>query len=210
VALKWLQGRLPPKWFLLIFAVFALLSSANYLLPSKTLMELELFIGAAAFLAFAIGIVVILISLALLYSKTARRNTAGRTFWAGASLLTLPLTLFLAYSLFSGYLPAGSGLSKFDAQIWSAKTSANYVANDFTPRQKMLKDVVENIIPGKSRDEIERLLGQSLETGYFTASERDLIYILGPERSFISIDSEWLLIWLDNEGQFERYAIYTD
>ena len=75
----------------------------------------------------------------------------------------------------------------------------------------MLKDVVENILPGKNKAEIEKLLGQSLKTNYFRSVDKDLIYYLGPQRdSFLNIDSEWLLIWLDEKGVFERYKIAND
>jgi hypothetical protein len=75
----------------------------------------------------------------------------------------------------------------------------------------MLRDVITRTLPGKARSEIEELLGPSLVTGYFTASNRDLIYFLGPEREgYFRIDSEWLLIWLDTQGHFHHYEIATD
>lgn len=46
---------------------------------------------------------------------------------------------------------------------------------------------------------------------YFQSTGRDLIYITGPERdSLFGIDSEWLLIWLDENGIYKRHAIVTD
>ena len=75
----------------------------------------------------------------------------------------------------------------------------------------MLRDIVSRILPGKTRGEIEELLGASLETPYFRATKRDLIYFLGPERdTWFSIDSEWLLIWLDGQGRFHHYQVATD
>jgi len=60
----------------------------------------------------------------------------------------------------------------------------------------MLVDVVKNILPGRTRAEIEEILGPSLETSYFKSTGRDLIYGLGPQRdSYFSIDSEWLLTY---------------
>jgi hypothetical protein len=79
-----------------------------------------------------------------------------------------------------------------------------------TARQQMVGEVVQRLLPGKTRGELERLLGPSLDTPYFKTTGRDLIYVLGPERSFISIDSEWLLIWLDQAGRFRRAEIVTD
>ncbi len=96
----------------------------------------------------------------------------------------------------------------FDSADWQAASSSR----DDTPtvRQRMVGDVVQRLLPGKSRGEIERLLGPSPDTKYFKETGRDLIYVLGPERSFISIDDEWLLIWLDQAGRFRQAEIVTD
>lgn len=92
-----------------------------------------------------------------------------------------------------------------------AAHAADYVEDDITPRQKMLADVVRNVLPGRARAELDQALGPSLETFYFSSTGRDLIYPLGPERdSWFGIDSERLLIWLDESGRFRRYAIVND
>ena len=111
-----------------------------------------------------------------------------------------------------GRLPSGSNLQRFDRATWQDSHSADYVPKDITPRQKMLGDVVANVLPGRSRPELERLLGPSLDTPYFKSTGRDLIYVLGPQRDnyFAPIDFEWLLIWLDENGRFARYAIAVD
>ena len=75
----------------------------------------------------------------------------------------------------------------------------------------MLGSVVDRLEPRQDRVKIEALLGPSLDTPYFENTGRDLIYILGPERdSFFGIDSEWLLIWLDDSGHFARYGVNID
>ena len=75
----------------------------------------------------------------------------------------------------------------------------------------MLADVVKNVLPGQARDQIEQALGPSLETAYFSSIGRDLIYYLGSERDvYLGLDSEWLLIWLDDSGHFKRYKIAND
>jgi hypothetical protein len=108
-------------------------------------------------------------------------------------------------------LPTGSHLQSFDRAVWHEPQSAAYVDGDITPRQKMLADVVKSILPGRTQAELEDILGPSLDTAYFKSTGRDLIYILGPQRdSYFTIDSEWLLIWLDKGGRFERYAITND
>ncbi len=98
---------------------------------------------------------------------------------------------------------------EFSSEIWRTPDSARHVSYDLTPRQRMLDDLVENVLPGSTKSEIETLLGASTNTGYFSKSERDLIYVLGMERG-LGVDSEWLLIWFDDLGNFERYEIATD
>jgi len=113
-------------------------------------------------------------------------------------------------NLLPATLPSGSYERPFDRGTWADPASANYVEGDITPRQKMLADVVSKL-PGKNRSTLEAMLGSSLETGYFKDSGRDLIYVTGPQRdSFFAIDSEWLLIWLDERGNYKRHAIFTD
>lgn len=74
----------------------------------------------------------------------------------------------------------------------------------------MVDDVMRNVLPGRTRQQIEEALGPSLTTEYFKSTGRDLIYILGPERGFIGVDSEWLLIWVDAKGHFLRAKLATD
>ena len=108
-------------------------------------------------------------------------------------------------------LPSGSYLRAFDSNTWKAPGSDHHVAGDITPRQKMLGDVVRNILPGRTRAELEELLGPSVQTAYFRSTGRDLIYPLGFQRDAVfSIDSEWLLIWLDDRGRFRRYEVLDD
>jgi hypothetical protein len=133
--------------------------------------------------------------------------------WAGqvalAGLSAFALFLLLGRILPSA-LPSGSYISDFDQSVWMDPKSVEYVPNDITPRQKMLASVVAKL-PGTSRTQIEQALGPSLETPYFVSTGRDLIYLLGPERdSLFGIDSEWLLIWVDEKGTFERYEIAND
>ncbi|HLG29447.1 MAG TPA: hypothetical protein VI387_04490 [Candidatus Brocadiales bacterium] len=108
-------------------------------------------------------------------------------------------------------LPTGSHLLAFDPVVWQSDEAAQSDSGNITKRQMMLKSAVKEILPGKSRAEIEGLLGKSLDTAYFQETKRDLIYFMGPQRnSLFPIDSEWLLIWLDNQGNFKKYAVVSD
>ncbi len=112
----------------------------------------------------------------------------------------------------NGTLPTGSDSLAFDSKLWKQESSIEWQEDGVSEREKMLKDLVENVLPGKNIEEIEKLLGPSLETNYFQSIDKDMIYYLGPERDnyFGNIDSEWLLIWTDKNGVFLRYAIMND
>src|ERR1700731_3445901 len=67
----------------------------------------------------------------------------------------------------------------------------------------MADDLVSNKkLIGLARQEVVARLGEPPKTEYF--KEFDLVYYLGPERGFISIDSEWLLLNLGPDGRVQR------
>jgi hypothetical protein len=68
--------------------------------------------------------------------------------------------------------------------------------------------VAQGTLRGKVRAEVVEMLGEPPPTGYF--SEWDLVYWLGPERGFIRIDSEWLVIRLGPDGRVTEYRIVRD
>lgn len=108
-------------------------------------------------------------------------------------------------------IPEGSDLKNFDSMVWQGESSMKLDENLNTNRQKMLKDLITNILPGKTKSEIEFLLGKSLKTSYFSSIDYDFIYVTGHERnSSFRIDSEWLLLWVDESGIFEKYEIRVD
>lgn len=110
-----------------------------------------------------------------------------------------------------GGLPSGSHLQRFDSAQWKHETASEPADGDISVRQKMLGDVVGNVLEGRSRREVEAMRGPPLETWYFASTGRDLIYLRGRERdSMFGVDSEWLLIWLDGSGRVERYEVRTD
>jgi hypothetical protein len=61
---------------------------------------------------------------------------------------------------------------------------------------------------GKSRRQVIELLGEPSDEGYFR--KWDLVYWLGPERSYMSIDSEWLVLRLGRDGRVFEYRIARD
>jgi hypothetical protein len=76
-------------------------------------------------------------------------------------------------------------------------------------REEMADDLVASrALLGKTRSEVVRLLGEPPPTEYFRSF--DLVYRLGMERGFMSIDSEWLVLKLGPDGRVVECRIVTD
>lgn len=136
-----------------------------------------------------------------------RLLSAGRVAFAGISMF---VTFLALGSILPDALPSGSYDESFNRDAWLDPASKPSVPRGATSRQRMLADVIARL-PHKSRSELEVMLGPSMDTPYFKSTGRDLIYVTGPQRdSFFALDSEWLLIWLDEDGIYQRHAIVTD
>jgi hypothetical protein len=61
---------------------------------------------------------------------------------------------------------------------------------------------------GKSRAEVLDLLGLPPPTDKF--EDHGLVYVLGPERSWISLDYEWLLVDFDSSGRTSNVTVVSD
>ena len=103
-------------------------------------------------------------------------------------------------------LPSGSHLQSFNSELWIADDSI-IAREGITTRQTMLGDVVKNILPGKSRNEIIRLLGLSSDD----SNQKTLNYYLGPLRGdSLEIHVEFLKIYFDPSGHYKGYSIISD
>lgn len=127
--------------------------------------------------------------------------------WGATGGLALSWALIFAPTWLAGYgVIVGSNFARFDPVSWRAPDATSW-NDDTSARNKMLRHLVVGVLPGKSRDEVVALLGPSPETPYFAGVDKDLIYPLGPREGFFGNESEWLLIWFDDEGRFERYEV---
>ena len=94
----------------------------------------------------------------------------------------------------------------FDKAAWIA--SANELETP-TTRQRMVKYIQRRTLrTGMTKSEIIDSLGEPNSETYF--GEYDLVYVLGPEQGWLSIDYEWLCIELDEQGLFVLSDIRTD
>ena len=95
----------------------------------------------------------------------------------------------------------------FFSSVWEDRYNQPHKFLD-TPHRMVDGFLITNRLKGKSQSEIEELLGVPPETSYF--SDWDMVYRLGTERGFIGIDSEWLVLQLDNDGKVIDAQIVYD
>jgi hypothetical protein len=91
---------------------------------------------------------------------------------------------------------------------WWVAGESNY-ADPWKRRHRMADwMVLSRGLLGMTREEVTSLLGGTPATGIFT--EWDLVYRLGAERGFFSIDSEWLVLKFDRSGHAIDATILRD
>ena len=105
----------------------------------------------------------------------------------------------LAYLFLGPVVKDYANRKSFDAMQWKDEK----LVNSKDPiRIKMVDNLLnKNKLIGMSKSEVNNLLGIPPKTGYF--SNYDYVYWLGPERGFLSIDSEWLVIKFENDRVVE-------
>ena len=98
----------------------------------------------------------------------------------------------------------------FEENLWKDEYSTGSSFIHISKRQRMLKDLVQNNLHNKTKNEIISLLGQPIPVIHFHKLNPDMIYKLGNERKENqSFGKEWLLIWLNNEQRYNKYQIAT-
>lgn len=92
---------------------------------------------------------------------------------------------------------------RFDSAAW--KNAASHAE---PTRIGMIDNLLWRYdLVGMARNDVDELLGTPEPTDYFR--NYDYVYWLGPERGFISIDSEWLALRFSHDKVSEA-AILTD
>jgi len=93
-------------------------------------------------------------------------------------------------------------------QTWWRAGEMNYL--DPFHRRNRIADwlILSSSLNGRSRADVVALLGEPTPTEYF--KQWDMVYVLGRERGFIAIDSEWLIMRLDSRGVVREVQIARD
>lgn len=94
----------------------------------------------------------------------------------------------------------------FDAAQWRANPESD---EKDPPRLRMIDSLLQKkILDGLTREQVLNLLGPKTETDKYR--HYDLVYWLGPERGYIRIDSEWLVINFDGNNKVKDYKVTGD
>lgn len=101
----------------------------------------------------------------------------------------------------------------FESETWKKfpRSSNEWPRTDLRPiRLRMIDDLVaKHDFKGKTREEVESLLGSKTKTEYF--AEWDLVYYLGPGRYGNAIgDSEWLVFRFHTNGSVQDCQVVHD
>lgn len=122
--------------------------------------------------------------------------------------LTVEIILSILVLAVAIYLVIGNRPAEFNRQLWIESGSGPFSKE--APRLTMADGLVRSrVLIGMSLPEVEAMLGPQSEAQYFRR-EYDLVYWLGAERNFISIDSEWLVLKLSRQGMVTEARIVTD
>jgi len=137
-------------------------------------------------------------------SRTKRKKILVLILASAGLLLVLVLVapaIFNAWILHVPFRPM-----PFDSEVWRATPS------EFSLESKRLRMVDEllsvHLSVGMSRAEVVGLIGEPDTTPYF--ADFDMVYHLGQERHPFGVDSEWLVIRLDEAGHVSESLVVSD
>jgi hypothetical protein len=143
------------------------------------------------------------------------------TWWVVAALTTCLLVVAVMWLFLDGHVDNWMHQRSFDAALWKAdiwdKTTKRYVyGGDWPPRLCMVDGLMASKrLLGMTKGEVVELLGPAdQQTDVVGNRQRSIAprftYYLGPERGFIRIDSETLILEFDANGKVTRQFIYRD
>ena len=117
----------------------------------------------------------------------------------------LAIVLLVGFSAFGAIHHWNTRPLPFDRSIWNAEPEG---IEDFR-RHRMADWLLQRrSLMGLSRAQVVSLLGEPTVTSHFR--DFDLVYVLGNERGWMSIDSEWLLMRLDQTGHVSTAELARD
>ena len=141
------------------------------------------------------------------------RIVLGRRVRAGSYFLgtIAPPFLLISWFLFGDVFDEWMHLRTFDAVAWRVQESTEQDSM-WPPRLCMVDDLMASRrLIGMTKTQVVELLGPPEPEGFpFGANASDIHYYLGPDRGFIRIDSEWLLLKFGEDGRLNHQWLYRD
>ncbi|RPH79012.1 MAG: hypothetical protein EHM80_08900 [Nitrospiraceae bacterium] len=133
----------------------------------------------------------------------------GLRCWRGPTYKPLPFSLGLA----APYIVVFSMLfllpiledrrhrDTFDPQRWKGVQAAGPLRPD---RLRMVDDLIGTVpLVGLAKDCVTEILAEGDKPNYW--NDWDAVYWLGPERGWLRIDSEWLVLRFSPDGRIREY-----
>ena len=132
-----------------------------------------------------------------LQRASARHITRSRLVRISVATLVVAC---LAYVVFWAPLPFIPSWWRSNESNWGDRFSRRHRMADWL--------IYGGALVGKTRADVVALLGEPPPTEYF--KDWHMVYNLGAERGFISIDSEWLVLRLDAGGIVTEATLRRD
>ncbi len=128
-----------------------------------------------------------------------------RWIWLGLSTAILIASAFAIAGVWDFYCERSRQQAEiFDGELWrdpkSIKEGVRLAMADGL--------IARGELRGLTRSAVVELLGEPPPPEYFR--DWDMVYRLGMERSYVSIDSEWLVIQLGPDGRVIDYRLERD
>ncbi|UPU34302.1 outer membrane protein assembly factor BamE [Geomonas paludis] len=93
---------------------------------------------------------------------------------------------------------------EFDSTEWKNPKNVTY-----NIRIRMVNDLLRrHHLTGMSREQVIAIIGEPDKTQYF--KDWDMVYWLGPERGFLSVDSEWLVMRFNSQKKVSEVKVVRD
>ncbi len=136
----------------------------------------------------------ILIVLLMNYLREKRQKTT--TFKYRKAVLLYSIAPIICFYL----LTVNEYKAIFTAEKWLEQE---------TERTFMIDNLLkEHPLEGKQKKDIVALLGQETAEAYFKEKD-NLVYLLGAERGFISMDTEWLIIHFNDDNIADKVEVVS-
>jgi len=202
-------------WWLipLLFCSFGGLAFLSYnFLPNMETFTIRGIISGMSIILFIPLICGFIISVFICVYKILHKNS----FLHFLKFCLISPALFITTIFIIGAINKSVPIASLDPHMRLNQYSQEAWASYKPSRRTYVEDLVENVLPGKNCNEIESLLGKSLDKNFANSAKplqcklknkSELRYFLGSRGFFSDIDN--IQIFFDEAGFYSHYEIYT-